>query len=57
MAIGAGRRLAHRLFDAGNEDLKLDYENIPSVVFSHPPVGTDNVFHYTYFPFIFIFTY
>jgi len=39
VAIAAGRRLAHRLFD-GKDDLKLDYENIPSVVFSHPPVGT-----------------
>ena len=38
VAIAAGRRLAHRLFD-GKDDLKLDYENIPSVVFSHPPVG------------------
>jgi len=40
VAIAAGRRLAHRLFESGSEDLKLDYENIPSVVFSHPPVGT-----------------
>jgi len=36
VAIAAGRRLAHRLFD-NQPDLKLDYENIPSVVFSHPP--------------------
>ena len=38
VAIAAGRRLAHRLFD-NKHDLKLDYENIPSVVFSHPPVS------------------
>ena len=39
VAIAAGRRLAHRLFD-GKTDLKLDYNNIPTVVFSHPPCGT-----------------
>lgn len=39
VAIAAGRKLAHRLFD-GKTDWKLDYENIPTVVFSHPPVGT-----------------
>lgn len=39
VAIAAGRRLAHRLFD-GKTDLKLDYNNIPTVVFSHPPIGT-----------------
>ncbi|KAL9965901.1 hypothetical protein ACROYT_G029759 [Oculina patagonica] len=39
VAIAAGRRLAHRLFD-GQTDLKLDYTNIPTVVFSHPPIGT-----------------
>ncbi len=39
VAIAAGRRLAMRLF-AGKKDLKLDYENIPTVVFSHPPIGT-----------------
>ena len=38
VAIAAGRRLAHRLFD-NQPGLKLDYNNIPSVVFSHPPVG------------------
>jgi glutathione reductase (NADPH) len=39
VAIAAGRRLARRLF--GSEPTcKLDYENIPSVVFSHPPIGT-----------------
>jgi len=39
VAIAAGRRLAHRLFD-NQPGLKLDYNNIPSVVFSHPPIGS-----------------
>jgi len=39
VAIAAGRRLSHRLFD-GKKDLKLDYTNIPTVIFSHPPTGT-----------------
>ncbi|KAM5264843.1 glutathione reductase, mitochondrial isoform 4-T4 [Ctenodactylus gundi] len=39
VAIAAGRKLAHRLFEC-KEDSKLDYENIPTVVFSHPPIGT-----------------
>ncbi len=38
VAVAAGRRLAERLF--GNRpDSRVDYDNIPSVVFSHPPVG------------------
>ena len=39
VAIAAGRRLAERLFN-NKPHLKMDYENIPSVVFSHPPVAT-----------------
>uniref|UniRef100_A0A2I3HC17 Glutathione reductase, mitochondrial n=1 Tax=Nomascus leucogenys TaxID=61853 RepID=A0A2I3HC17_NOMLE len=39
VAIAAGRKLAHRLFEY-KEDSKLDYNNIPTVVFSHPPIGT-----------------
>jgi len=39
VAIAAGRRLADRLFD-GQKDAKLDYNLIPTVVFSHPPIGT-----------------
>lgn len=39
VAIAAGRRLAMRLFN-NKKDLALDYENIPSVVFSHPPMAT-----------------
>ncbi|NCA71130.1 MAG: glutathione-disulfide reductase, partial [Sphingobacteriia bacterium] len=38
VAIAAGRRLGERLF-GGKPDLKLDYENIPTVVFTHPPIG------------------
>jgi glutathione reductase (NADPH) len=39
VAIAAGRRLADRLFNA-QHDRHLDYELIPTVVFSHPPIGT-----------------
>lgn len=39
VAIAAGRRLADRLF-GGQPDAKLDYVDIPTVVFSHPPVGS-----------------
>jgi glutathione reductase (NADPH) len=39
VAIAAGRRLADRLF-GGQHGRKVDYDNIPSVVFSHPPIGT-----------------
>jgi glutathione reductase (NADPH) len=39
VAIAAGRRLADRVFDA-QTDRRLSYENIPTVIFSHPPVGT-----------------
>jgi len=39
VAIAAGRRLSHRLFNGENEN-RLSYENIPTVVFSHPPIGT-----------------
>jgi len=39
VAIAAGRRLADRLF-GGMEDRHLDYTQIPTVVFSHPPMGT-----------------
>jgi len=39
VAIAAGRKLAHRLFEP-KPDSKLDYTNIPTVVFSHPPIGT-----------------
>ena len=39
VAIAAARRLSDRLF-GGQADAKLDYENVPTVVFSHPPIGT-----------------
>jgi glutathione reductase (NADPH) len=39
VAIAAGRRLSDRLFN-GQKDRKLDYNNIPSVVFAHPEIGS-----------------
>jgi glutathione reductase (NADPH) len=39
VAIAAGRRLADRLF-GDQPERRLAYENIPTVVFSHPPIGT-----------------
>ncbi|EME38552.1 hypothetical protein DOTSEDRAFT_181781 [Dothistroma septosporum NZE10] len=39
VAIAAGRRLSDRIF-GGQKDAKLVYENIPSVVFAHPEVGS-----------------
>src|SRR5450432_4058164 len=39
VAIAAGRKLAERLF-GGKPEAKLDYSDIPSVVFSHPPIGS-----------------
>ncbi len=41
MAIAAGRRLADRLFgQAELAEVNVSYENVPTVVFSHPPIGT-----------------
>jgi glutathione reductase (NADPH) len=39
VAVAAARKLADRLF-GGKPGAKLDYQNVPSVVFSHPPLGT-----------------
>lgn len=39
VAIAAGRRLADRLFN-DMTGRKLSYENIATVIFSHPPIGT-----------------
>lgn len=39
VAIAAGRRLSDRLFGK-QPDACLDYNCIPSVVFSHPPIGS-----------------
>ncbi|PIA83326.1 Glutathione reductase [Streptococcus parauberis] len=39
VAVAAGRRLSERLFnDKPNE--KLDYTNVPTVIFSHPAIGS-----------------
>jgi len=41
VAIAAGRRLSDRLFGPPHlSQSKLDYSNIPSVVFAHPEVGS-----------------
>lgn len=41
VAIAAGRKLADRLFGGAQfKESKLDYTNIPTVVFSHPTAGT-----------------
>ncbi|HET7757633.1 MAG TPA: FAD-dependent oxidoreductase, partial [Steroidobacteraceae bacterium] len=39
VAIAAGRRLADRLF-GGASGRHLDYHNIPTVIFGHPPIGS-----------------
>ena len=39
VAIAAGRRLADRIY-GGMSGRKLDYDLIPTVVFTHPPIGT-----------------
>jgi len=41
VAVKAGRILSERLFNKElPDDLKMDYELVPTVVFSHPPIGT-----------------
>lgn len=39
VAVKAGRILAERLFN-GMTDVVMDYTNVPTVVFSHPAIGT-----------------
>jgi glutathione reductase (NADPH) len=39
VAIAAGRRLSDRLF-GGQPDRHLNYNMIPTVIFTHPPIGT-----------------
>ncbi len=39
VAIAAGRRLSDRIW-GGQEGRFLDYDNIPTVIFGHPPMGT-----------------
>jgi glutathione reductase (NADPH) len=39
VAVAASRRLADRVF-GGKPESKLDYANVPTTVFAHPPIGT-----------------
>lgn len=39
VAVKAGRQLSERLFN-NKTDAKMDYKLVPTVVFSHPPIGT-----------------
>lgn len=39
VAVAAGRRLSERLFN-NKPDEHLDYNLVPTVIFSHPPIGT-----------------
>lgn len=39
VAIAAGRQLSERLFN-NKKEAKVDYTNVPSVVFTEPPIGT-----------------
>ena len=39
VAIAAGRRLSDRIYN-GQKGRKMEYSNIATVVFSHPPIGT-----------------
>ena len=39
VAIAAARRVMDRVF-GGRDDARLDYEDIPTVVFSHPPLAS-----------------
>lgn len=38
--VVAGRRLSERLFN-NKPNEHLDYNLVPTVVFSHPPIGND----------------
>jgi len=40
VAIRAGRKWADRQFGGAGDDSKMDYATIPTVVFTHPPIGT-----------------
>lgn len=44
VAIAAGRRLSDRLY--GGKDVKMDYANVPTVFFTHPPIGTIGMTEY-----------
>lgn len=39
VAIAAGRKLSDRLF-GGIPDAKMDYDLVPTVMFTHPPIGS-----------------
>ena len=39
VAVRAGRILSERLFN-GRTNLKMDYDHVPTAIFSHPPIGT-----------------
>ena len=39
VAIAAGRRLSERIFNGKTEEF-LDYENVPTVIFTHPTIAT-----------------
>ena len=44
VAIAAGRRLADRLFGGpAHAAARMVYENIPTVIFSHPPIGSQGL--------------
>lgn len=38
VAVRCGRMLSERLFN-GRTDLKMNYDNVATIVFSHPPIG------------------
>ena len=40
VAIKAGRLLAERLFNPALPNARMDFSLIPTIVFSHPPIGT-----------------
>jgi glutathione reductase (NADPH) len=40
VAIKAGRLLAERLFNPEMPNVHMDYSQIPTIVFSHPPIGS-----------------
>ena len=39
VAVRAGRILSERLFN-NRPNLKMEYQNVATVIFSHPPIGT-----------------
>lgn len=39
VAVKAGRQLSERLFN-NKPDAKIDYHNVPTVIFSHPAIGS-----------------